>query len=45
MFEIMQQDVIRVWVYVPQDAASASPQALRLSCACLNFLIATFRAR
>jgi hypothetical protein len=21
MFEIMQQDVIRVWAYVPQDAA------------------------
>ena len=45
MFEIMQKDVIRVWVYVPQDAAFGLPRALMRSCACPKSRIASSRAR
>ena len=45
MFEIMQQDVIRVWVYVPQDAAFGVAPGIEPSCACPNSPIASSPAR
>jgi len=40
MFEIIQTDVIRVRVYVPQDAAFGLPPASMRSYACPNCRIA-----
>ena len=45
MFEIMQENVIRVSVYVPQDTAFGGRPASTPSCACPNFPITGSRER
>ena len=41
MFEIMQEDVIRIWVYVPQAAAFGVTPGIDAIVACPNSLIAS----
>jgi hypothetical protein len=45
MFIIMQSDVIRIQVHVPQDQAFGLAQGSTRSCACLKFPTGRFPVR